>query len=62
MCNISLGYVGVQIWNTEMVDGHGEDQVETGRVDGLGAVTWGLDQATKMAGRLTVVADTCKST
>jgi hypothetical protein len=32
VCNISLAYVGVHVW---CVDGHGEGQVETDRVDGL---------------------------
>jgi len=35
---MSLGCVGVQVWSTEMVDRHGEGQVEMCRVDGLGAV------------------------
>jgi len=29
VCNMSLGCVGVQVWSTEMVDDHREDQVET---------------------------------
>ena len=34
--NMSLGYVGVQVWSSETVHGHGEGQVETGCADGLG--------------------------
>ena len=38
VCNMSLGCVGVQVWSTETIDGHGECQVEMCHVDGLGAV------------------------
>ena len=38
MCNMSLGYVAMQVWSTETIDGHGEGQVETDHADGLGAV------------------------
>ena len=35
---MSLGCVGVQVWSSETVNGHGEGQVETCCADGLGAV------------------------
>ena len=47
MCNMSLGCVGVQVWSTEMVDGHEEGQVETCRADGLGEVKHGREAWTE---------------
>jgi hypothetical protein len=35
---LSLGYVSVQVWSTETVDGHEEGQVETSHADGLEVV------------------------
>jgi hypothetical protein len=35
VCNISLSCVDVHVW---CVEGHGEGQLERGRVDGLGTV------------------------
>ena len=35
---MSLGYVGVQAWSIETVDGHEEGHVEACRADGLGAL------------------------
>ena len=40
---MSLGYVGVQVWSTETVDGYGEDQVEICHADGPGAVKDGRE-------------------
>ena len=42
-CTTCLGCVGVQVWSTKMVDGHGECQVETCRSDGLGVVKDGCE-------------------
>jgi hypothetical protein len=36
------GCVGVQVWSTEMVNGHREGRVETCHADGLGAVKDGV--------------------
>lgn len=44
---MSLGYGGVQVWSTNMIDGHGEGEVETCRADGLGAVKDGHEAWTK---------------
>jgi len=41
--NMSLGYLGVQVWSTETADGYGEGQVEMCRADGLGAVKDGRE-------------------
>jgi cobalamin biosynthesis Mg chelatase CobN len=38
VCSMSLRCVGVQVWGTETVDGHGQGQVETRHVNGLRAV------------------------
>jgi hypothetical protein len=40
---MSLGCVYVQVWSKEMVDGHGEGQVETGYADTLGVVKNGRE-------------------
>ena len=47
MCSMSLGCVGVQVWSTEMVDGHEEGQVEMCRADGLRAVKDGHEAWTE---------------
>jgi hypothetical protein len=44
---MSLSCVGVQVWSTEIVDRHGEGQVETWRVDGLRVVKDGHKAWTK---------------
>jgi hypothetical protein len=38
VCATCFGCVGVHVWSKEMVDGHGEGQVETYPADGLGVV------------------------
>ena len=44
---MSLGCVGVQVWSTETIDGHGECQVETCHADGLGATKDGREAWTE---------------
>jgi len=47
VCNMSLGSVGVQVWSSETVDGHGEGQVETGHANGPRAVKDGCEAWTE---------------
>ena len=44
---MSLGCVGVQVWSIEIVDIHGEGQVETWRADGLEVVMDGCEARTE---------------